>query len=96
MQREPDPHRRPEPQGAEAWVPQVALAIVQLVLVVALVVFVFVVRPMQGRIALPPWTIPAATTFCGLFAAYLLVRAIYNVRSAYRGWQRNKGLADRS
>ena len=96
MQREPDPHHRPQPQGAEAWVPQSALAIVQLVLVAALVVFVVVVRPMQGRIALPPWTIPVSTTFCGLFAAYLLVRAIYNFRSAYLGWQRNKGLTGRS
>ncbi len=96
MQRESDPYRRPEPRGAEAWIPQMVLAIVQIALVVSLVVFIVVARPMQGRITLPSWTIPAATTFCGLFAAYMLLRAVVNVRVAFRGYRRRKDPPARS
>jgi len=91
MQRDREPELRPEPRGAEAWIPQLAMAIVQVVLVAALVVFIIVARPMQGRTSLPSWTIPASTTFCGLFAGYLLVRAVLNIRSARRGWRRIHG-----
>lgn len=90
MQRDSDPYRKPDPRGAEAWVPPLVLAVVQLALVVSLVVFIVVARPLQGRISLPSWTIPAATTFCGLFAGYMLLRVIVNVRSAIRGYQRRK------
>lgn len=91
MQGDNDPYRRPQPRGAEAWIPPVLLAIVQLALVVALAIFVIEVRPLQGRIALPDWTIPTATTFGALFALYLLLRAILNVRAAVRGYRRSKG-----
>jgi hypothetical protein len=90
MQREDDPHQGPRPRGAEAWIPNMILAIVQLALVVALAVFVIEVRPLQGRIALPAWTIPTATTFCTLFAIYMILRAILNVRAAVRGYRESK------
>ena len=87
MQRGSEPNRRPEPRGAEAWVPPLTLAIVQFALVVALGIFIVEVRPLQGRISLPSWTIPTATTFCGLFAIYMLLRAVLNVRAALHGYR---------
>ena len=83
--------RRPEPKGAEAWLPQLLLAVAMLAVVVALVRFVVVARPLQGRIALPAWTIPAAVLFCGGLALYLAVRAVLLIRGSVRALRRGRG-----
>ena len=87
MQPSQSEPRKPRPTGLEAWLPPLAVAVASIAVVVALIWFVVIARPLQGRIAVPRWTIPAATTVAIVLAAYLFLRAILSVRAAVRGWR---------
>jgi hypothetical protein len=87
MQRLSGRSGAPEPRGAEAWLPALALAVTHLALVVALVWFLVVAKPMQGRIALPKATIPGAMAVAVVLAIFMSWRAwkaLRTLRNAFR------------
>jgi hypothetical protein len=80
----PDP---PTPRGAEAWLPALVLAVTQIVLVIALVWFLVVARPLRARNELPRVVIPIAMATASLVALMMLWRAwraLRTVRNALR------------
>ena len=93
MQSMDRPHRL-VPRGAEAWLPQIILAVTSLAVVAALGYFILIARPMRGRIPLPAWTIPLATIFAAGLAAYLTLRSALLIRSALKALRRRDSNPD--
>jgi protein-S-isoprenylcysteine O-methyltransferase Ste14 len=79
----------PKPRGIEAWLPALVLAITQIAVVVALVCFLIVAPPLQGRKGLPPGLIPAALLVAAVLALYLLWR-VWRTAVAIRNILKNR------
>lgn len=89
MQFGPHRHKGPTPRGVEGWLPPLIVAIAGILLVVALIYFIFVANSMRDRMPLPPATMLAAMAAAGLLCIYMLFRAIGQIREAWRIFRRN-------
>ena len=77
----------PKPQGIEAWLPAVVLALTQIAVIVALIYFLAVAPSLLGRKSLPPGLIPASIFVAAVVALYLLWRvwrSAVTIRNALR------------
>lgn len=77
-------HRGPEPRGLEAWLPQLVIGLASIALVVALLYFLLIAYTLRDRFALPPGTILIAMGVAALLAGYMMLRAIGQIRQAFR------------
>ena len=84
MQFGPYRHRGPTPRGVEGWLPPLIVALASILLVLALVYFIFVANSMRDRMPLPPATIPASMGAASLLCLYMLFRAIGQFKEAWR------------
>ena len=87
MQFGPYRHRGPPPHGVEGWLPPLVVALTSVILVIALIYFIFVANNMRGRIPLPRTTIPMAMVAAALVGLYMVLRAVGQFREAWRIWR---------